>query len=133
MIAIVLFSLFILISCLTNFVFKRSSIGLLAGWASGTAFALLALWILYLIEGDKFFPLTLVFGGSYASVASAILSSASYGVRKMMESRRLKPGHCEKCGYCLFGNQSGVCPECGQPVDQVRLAAAKLGVKLDGE
>ena len=24
------------------------------------------------------------------------------------------PGHCQKCGYDLTGNVSGVCPECGQ-------------------
>ena len=23
------------------------------------------------------------------------------------------PGHCQKCGYNLTGNVSGVCPECG--------------------
>ncbi|MCC6359140.1 MAG: hypothetical protein IT450_10365 [Phycisphaerales bacterium] len=26
---------------------------------------------------------------------------------------RVAAGHCEKCGYDLTGNQSGVCPECG--------------------
>jgi hypothetical protein len=25
-------------------------------------------------------------------------------------------GHCRHCGYCLTGNTSGVCPECGTPV-----------------
>jgi len=30
-------------------------------------------------------------------------------------SRRL-PGHCDRCGYNLTGNVSGVCPECGTPV-----------------
>jgi rubrerythrin len=23
-------------------------------------------------------------------------------------------GHCQKCGYNLTGNVSGVCPECGE-------------------
>lgn len=27
--------------------------------------------------------------------------------------RRPPPGHCQKCGYDLTGNESGVCPECG--------------------
>jgi len=27
--------------------------------------------------------------------------------------RRHPPGHCQKCGYNLTGNESGVCPECG--------------------
>lgn len=30
------------------------------------------------------------------------------------KERRPLPGHCRKCGYDLTGNESGVCPECGQ-------------------
>jgi hypothetical protein len=30
--------------------------------------------------------------------------------------RRMPPGHCQKCGYDLTGNVSGVCPECGTAV-----------------
>ncbi len=30
--------------------------------------------------------------------------------------RRIPPGHCQRCGYDLTGNVSGVCPECGLPV-----------------
>jgi len=34
---------------------------------------------------------------------------------------------CASCGYCLTGNVSGVCPECGQPVAQrVALSASEL-------
>ena len=28
--------------------------------------------------------------------------------------RRHPPGYCQKCGYDLTGNVSGVCPECGR-------------------
>lgn len=28
--------------------------------------------------------------------------------------KRIPPGHCQKCGYNLTGNVSGVCPECGE-------------------
>jgi len=28
--------------------------------------------------------------------------------------RRHPPGHCQRCGYNLKGNESGVCPECGE-------------------
>ena len=28
--------------------------------------------------------------------------------------RRLPKGHCQDCGYDLTGNESGICPECGQ-------------------
>ena len=31
------------------------------------------------------------------------------------DRRRISPGHCQKCGYDLTGNVSGVCPECGEP------------------
>jgi hypothetical protein len=27
--------------------------------------------------------------------------------------RTIPPGHCQKCGYNLMGNESGRCPECG--------------------
>jgi len=30
--------------------------------------------------------------------------------------RRIPPGHCQKCGYNLKGNVSGICPECGTNV-----------------
>ena len=30
--------------------------------------------------------------------------------------RQPPPGHCQKCGYDLTGNVSGVCPECGTPI-----------------
>jgi len=33
------------------------------------------------------------------------------------DRRRIAPGHCEKCGYNLTGNISGICPECGEKVD----------------
>jgi len=29
------------------------------------------------------------------------------------------PGYCRGCGYCLAGNTSGVCPECGRPIHNV--------------
>jgi hypothetical protein len=31
--------------------------------------------------------------------------------------RRRKRGLCVKCAYDLTGNVSGVCPECGKPID----------------
>ena len=32
------------------------------------------------------------------------------------DRRRIPPGHCQKCGYNLTGNVSGICPECGEPI-----------------
>jgi len=36
------------------------------------------------------------------------------------DRRRIPPGHCQKCGYNLTGNVSGVCPECGTAVAETR-------------
>ncbi|MDM8005533.1 MAG: hypothetical protein QUV05_05205 [Phycisphaerae bacterium] len=33
------------------------------------------------------------------------------------DRRRIPLGHCQKCGYNLTGNVSGVCPECGEETD----------------
>jgi len=33
--------------------------------------------------------------------------------RWVLRRRRLRPGHCNICGYNLTGNKSGQCPECG--------------------
>ncbi|HKQ49806.1 MAG TPA: YcxB family protein [Phycisphaerae bacterium] len=30
--------------------------------------------------------------------------------------RTASPGNCRKCGYDLYGNESGACPECGTPI-----------------
>jgi len=30
---------------------------------------------------------------------------------------RKRAGECERCGYCLTANVSGVCPECGTPIE----------------
>jgi len=32
--------------------------------------------------------------------------------------RRPPPGHCPRCRYNLTGNTTGVCPECGLPIDR---------------
>jgi hypothetical protein len=39
-----------------------------------------------------------------------------------LDRRRIPPGHCQKCGYNLTGNVSGVCPECGQHLNGATLA-----------
>ncbi len=33
--------------------------------------------------------------------------------------RRFPTGECQRCGYDLTGNVSGVCPECGTPIERV--------------
>lgn len=56
------------------------------------------------------------------NVAVLVLPSRKDGlVRISLEGRvcqlvRLGRRICERCGYDLTGNVSGVCPECGNPV-----------------
>ena len=33
------------------------------------------------------------------------------------DRRTVKPGCCQRCGYNLTGNVSGICSECGEPCD----------------
>lgn len=35
---------------------------------------------------------------------------------RLWRSDRYRSGHCTQCGYNLFGNVSGCCPECGTPI-----------------
>ncbi len=37
----------------------------------------------------------------------------------LLRRKPIPPGHCEKCGYNLKGNVSGVCPECGEKMEAV--------------
>ncbi len=39
------------------------------------------------------------------------------GVRRWWRRRRLPGAHCRVCTYDLTGNASGICPECGTPID----------------
>lgn len=37
--------------------------------------------------------------------------------RLMARRHQIPPGHCQRCGYDLTGNESGICPECGQAIE----------------
>lgn len=47
----------------------------------------------------------------FALAAISIIPLTAFALRK-----RPRPGHCVGCGYNLFGNVSGICPECGQTI-----------------
>jgi hypothetical protein len=54
-------------------------------------------------------------------IACAVVVAFGLGCRavpsargRLEKWRRFVPGHCQKCGYNLTGNVSGVCPECGE-------------------
>lgn len=40
-------------------------------------------------------------------------------LRDYVASRRLRHGFCRECRYDLTGNVTGVCPECGTPIETV--------------
>ncbi|MCP4594421.1 MAG: hypothetical protein GY842_27130 [bacterium] len=40
--------------------------------------------------------------------------------RSVRRHRRRRRDLCPNCGYNLTGNTSGVCPECGEPIEHVR-------------
>lgn len=78
-------------------------------------------WLLYFAGGAGFVVshyygfddsrrLTAVIGGCLAVPASFS------AIKRVVRSRRVRNGHCNKCGYNLFGNTSGRCPECGTPL-----------------
>jgi len=43
----------------------------------------------------------------------------AYMIWSRVGVRRQIPGTCIQCGYCLFGNESGKCPECGYATPRV--------------
>ena len=47
-------------------------------------------------------------------VAACLAVAPALRARRWWRARRAAPGHCQRCGYDLTGNQSGVCPECGE-------------------
>jgi hypothetical protein len=55
-------------------------------------------------------------------VLSAILPLAVFYALRQWQS--VPPNHCGICSYSLTGNTSGVCPECGTPVQQKGSAVA---------
>ncbi|MBW7906540.1 MAG: hypothetical protein LC135_16175 [Phycisphaerae bacterium] len=42
-----------------------------------------------------------------------MLAALSSLVVAVIPGRGRRPGSCAECGYCLVGNVTGVCPECG--------------------
>ena len=60
-------------------------------------------------------PQWLVFGSVGAVVPLYGLVEATRQLREEMRQHRLMFPQCFKCGYNLTGNQTGACPECGEP------------------
>lgn len=56
----------------------------------------------------------------YWFVATVFFSLPAYKLRFHRRGRRIASGLCTACGYNLTGNMSGICPECGTPVNPAR-------------
>ncbi len=50
------------------------------------------------------------------SWVAAVLFGVPAAYLWWLDRRRIRPGHCQGCGYNLTGNVSGRCPECGEAV-----------------
>jgi hypothetical protein len=48
-------------------------------------------------------------------------------VRARIDSSKQLEPCCTTCGYCLIGNVSGICPECGTPLTEAERAAVATG------
>jgi hypothetical protein len=59
------------------------------------------------------------------AIAFAGVRTVLYAKRELPAARR-KLGLCERCGYDLTGNVSGVCPECGSGAGWRAIDAAPL-------
>jgi len=55
-----------------------------------------------------------------ALAAALLISIIGFGLvkfsRDLRSTDRATLGHCIYCGYDLRGNRSGICPECGEPL-----------------
>lgn len=58
------------------------------------------------------------FYGSIPLWPFVLVSAATTGFLWFKSLRRDMRGKCETCDYDLTGNQSGICPECGTPINK---------------
>jgi hypothetical protein len=63
---------------------------------------------------DPFAAIALVVGPCYAMPVAILVGVIAHVLWRKYRT----PGRCTGCGYDLTGNISGICPECGLPVDQ---------------
>ena len=69
------------------------------------------------------------------AITAAFIVVGQISARRMAErlsrrakDRRIMRGCCAVCGYDLRGNTTGVCPECGEPVEKVKTPKDKKPV-----
>lgn len=52
-----------------------------------------------------------------ACIVIPVSAAAAWAIAQSLLRRKPAAGYCKKCRYNLTGNVSGVCPECGQPIE----------------
>ena len=61
-------------------------------------------------------PLVEFIAGSMMAIGFVGFVVVSFvGCAKTRSKPKHPAGHCQRCGYNLTGNLSGICPECGKP------------------
>ena len=94
-------------------------------------FTLLAIWALVIAAvgafiGRRLFHTTNYDRRGFGTFLAMIFGVPVYFVVMWRKSRRekrvefrRKNGICVNCGYDLRGNTTGICPECGEPVENI--------------
>lgn len=93
---------------------------------------LLGIWALIIaaasaVIGPRYFHTTNYNGRGFAILLGIIFGLPVFFIvmwrKKRREARvefRRKNGICVNCGYDLRGNTTGICPECGQPIEELQ-------------
>jgi len=108
-----------LLACVLVSIWAGSSVSFAARFIAGLMQSL-ALPVLFDVASGSISRLLLVsvwYAGTFALVTHVL------GTDVLARAKRARwAGRCVKCHYDLTGNVSGICPECGTPVDDARLA-----------
>ncbi len=85
------------------------------------AFPMIIFWIFYtqnyINAYTGVFNEIAIFGDICLSLFTVLIAGVAHGItRAWAIYKRIPPGHCQQCGYNLFANISGICPECGTPI-----------------
>jgi hypothetical protein len=64
------------------------------------------------------FPRGWSLAATYVVIGLCCLPLHLFYRRVNLSVRRYRAGECVYCGYSLFANESGICPECGRPAPE---------------